>query len=52
MLFMSLDRKVCLSEPRLNSVSLVANAVVLKERKHVKLIKIQMWWFLCRQKVM
>lgn len=33
MLFISLDRKVCLSEPRLNSVSLVANAVVLRKRK-------------------
>lgn len=33
MLLMSLDRKVCLSEPRLNSVSLVANAVVLKNKK-------------------
>lgn len=30
MLFISLDRKVCLSEPKLNSVSLAAKAVVLK----------------------
>ncbi|TNN56873.1 hypothetical protein EYF80_032863 [Liparis tanakae] len=38
MLLMSLDRNVCLSEPRLNSFSFVANAVVLKtaEKKECK----------------
>jgi hypothetical protein len=30
MFLMSFDRKVCLSEPRLNSVSLEAKAVVLE----------------------
>lgn len=30
MFLISLDRKVCLSEPRLNSVSLVAKVVVLE----------------------
>lgn len=30
MLFISLDRKVCLSEPKLNSVNLVAKTVVLE----------------------
>lgn len=38
MLFISLDKKVCLSEPKLNSVNLVAKAVVLentqKNRKY------------------
>lgn len=33
MLFISLDRKVCLSEPKLNSVNLVAKAVVLETRR-------------------
>lgn len=33
MLFISLDKKVCLSEPKLNSVNLVAKAVVLENRQ-------------------
>lgn len=32
MLLISLDRKVCLSEPKLNSVNLAAKAVVLKNK--------------------
>lgn len=35
MLFISLDKKVCLSEPRLNSVSLVASAVVLENMQKI-----------------
>lgn len=45
MFLMSLDRKVCLSEPRLNSVSLEAKAVVLETQGSHGFKKIQNRWY-------